>query len=315
MAFGLKVPRTRLWLAKGSTDRNILTTENVRDAVAYTSEARAHQVAVNLWVTSHDNFVVAKIPGSKSADRDRAMMPRRNPRDKHQHARVTAKSGKVYVVSSVSRGRKIPGWHDVDPLTVPFVERESVRRKHGEIENRKGGRLASDERAHRWESFQERHTKRNPQKRTTLSDVRLHIPAYLYNRVAIGHMPGGRAVYSENLAQYEWDGLAREFRDAGFQVHGGMMYGMPALVVTVGKSPRRNPAPRHDHTVFDVYVGSRYYGAFSTLANAKAACKIHAPREATHVRWERADLTDGTSLYVGGPGGRCMIEASNRPRR
>jgi len=49
-----------------------------------------------------------------------------NPRGKHQHARVHDKSGKVRVVKSVSRGRKIPGYHAEDPLTVPFRERESV---------------------------------------------------------------------------------------------------------------------------------------------------------------------------------------------
>ena len=48
---------------------------------------------------------------------------------RYQHIRKTDKNGKVWVTRSVVNCRRIPGWGMVDPLTLPFIERPSVRRK------------------------------------------------------------------------------------------------------------------------------------------------------------------------------------------
>ena len=61
-----------------------------------------------------------------------ASTPVRGPsprKDLHRHAHYTDASGRTWVTRSVSRCRKIPGWSAVDPLTVPFLLRPSVRRK------------------------------------------------------------------------------------------------------------------------------------------------------------------------------------------
>ena len=43
--------------------------------------------------------------------------------------RRTDKNGKIWVTRSVVGGRRVPGWRAVDPLTLPFHERGSVRVK------------------------------------------------------------------------------------------------------------------------------------------------------------------------------------------
>lgn len=55
--------------------------------------------------------------------------------NRHQHTRLPGRDGAIRVVKSVSRCRVIPGWHAVDPLTLPFRARPSVvarmARRHG----------------------------------------------------------------------------------------------------------------------------------------------------------------------------------------
>lgn len=43
--------------------------------------------------------------------------------------RRTDKNGKIWVTRSVVGGRRVPGWRAVDPLTLPFHKRPSVRVK------------------------------------------------------------------------------------------------------------------------------------------------------------------------------------------
>ena len=54
--------------------------------------------------------------------------------------RFTDRSGRVWVCRSVFNGRKVPGWHRVDPLLTPLRSRPSLLLKWRRINHR-----ASDE--------------------------------------------------------------------------------------------------------------------------------------------------------------------------
>lgn len=99
------------------------------DAVVYTDTYdEAQEIASLLRIyhsprVSHDAWDEAR---SRLADYGVSPGARSNG-SKHQHPRMVGKDGKTWVTRSVSRGRRIPGYNDVDPYTLPFLQRESTR--------------------------------------------------------------------------------------------------------------------------------------------------------------------------------------------